>query len=664
MTEPISIFDSGSSSGLEDTEFQYALGAIRQSHQARTHFTAPSCGFFGSNFYEWEQEQSGKLKLAEQLTPLRVKAIAQHIREAAAQAGDNSLVKGRKSRTGGKKAFYAASRFRKRLSTLEKSVSDPLVFNPERYLSGMDSPCLANVTKGEVKNHNNKRSLADKKPLVKVQLQRRDWSQQTRIQQVVETPASDAPEQNSGDRFTDKLTKRAVKNIFETGAYVAVKHGGFKTFLTLTFDAARRRRVLDGMDFTEDGLPYSPVEFKQNFAKPVTDIGGAYTAFNWRKGKVHRPTVKLMNGNGEIAGDYCPLFTKPEKPWVVIGTKTTMGAEMSKFINALKKLRRRGFVAVVPERDAETGCCFSPLPKVKATVLKDQSDFHYLWVAECPANEDGEPNPHVHLLMDWDMAPELFLPWAERIERLWGNGYAKLERIKQPKAAGKYIIKAVGYAAKGSNANQGIIRGNRYNMAACSRAPSWETLASFEAGNMAGIISELGHKLDQWKKPILRTIKRNQAKMEKSIAGAAVAKNKGDLITKNKLARKIKWLENEIKQASSALSQATMHVSANNRFSITFDENADRRIDQFLKWAAGARGWSMRPLYHDDDMSDVRQAAKAHYQNEHKQFLERQAYWSALLNDEQALHCIQPKAMEQQRAEAWALWERVGTLYH
>ncbi|SEG21687.1 hypothetical protein [Vibrio hangzhouensis] len=661
MTELIAKF-AGCESPAQEKATLYALGALRQSSQARNQFTASTCGFFGSNFLEWESEQAEKLKLAEQLTPYRVKTISEHLREAAAQAGNNSLVKGRKSRTEGKKQFYAASRFRNRMKSLEKSLSVPLVFNPEKYHRAPYSATFADVAKGEVRNSNNKRSLADKKPLVKVQLQRRDWSQQTRVQQIVETPAGNAPDQNSGDRFTEKLTSRAVKNIFESGAYVAIKHGGFKTFLTLTFDSARRRRVLDGTDFTSEGLPYSPVEFKQNFADPVKDIAGPYTAFEWYKGKARKP--KLMNQNGDIAGDYCPTFARPEKLWQVIGAKTTIGAEVSKLVNALKKLRRRGFKANITERDSQSGRLYCPIPRIEASVLADPSDFHYLWVAECPANDDGEPNPHVHLLMDWDMAPELFIPWAERIEKLWGNGFAKLERIRQPKAAGTYIIKAVGYAAKGSNADQGIIRGNRYNMAACSRAPSWETLASFEAGNMAGIISELGYKLDQWKKPIKRCIKRHQKRLENSIAGMAVAKNKGDITTKNKLQRKIKWLESEIKQASNSLKNQRMHVSANNRFSITFDDNANLRVDQFLRWAAGARGWSMRPLYAEDDLADIRLQAQELYQDDYQTFLERQAYWSALLNDDNAKNCVHPHYIEQQQSLAWDLWERAATFYH
>lgn len=649
--------------GLKENALLYAVGAIDHSDKARKNITAQQCGFFVSNFQEWIPNEERVLKNAEHLTPLRVKAIEKHIREAAAQsAGDNRLVKGRKSRTGGKEAFKRYKLQSSRLHALKKSLCDPLVLNPAKYHSQPDSGIFAVVSHGVLLNSNNKKSLVDKRPVVKLQLQTRDWSKQTRLIQIIETPAANAPSENTGDRFTEKLTTRAVKNIFEAGAYVAVKHGGFKTFLTLTFDEERRRRVLDGTDLTEDGHFYSPVIFAQNFAVSVNDIAGAYTAIQWHKGKIKNTT--LMNENGEIAGAYSPTFAKPEKLWRVIGAKTTIGAEVSGFINALKKVRKRGFKAYVTERDSESGRLYCLFPKQEACVIPEKSDFHYLWVAECPANEGGEPNPHVHLLMDWDMTPELFLAWSEKIESLWGNGFAKLQRVRKPEAAGTYIIKAVGYAAKGGKENQGIIRGNRYNMAACTRAPRWETLTSFEAGNMAGIICELGHKLDRWKKPILRSIQRAEKQKEQTIKAAGIAKVQNDVATLAKLKNRITRLENQIKQARSETKAAGMHVSAKNRFCITFDKKAEIRINQFLKWAAGARGWSMAPLYNDVDLSDIKEAAQLQYQNQYHEFIEKRTYWEVVKHDPFDPVTISREEFESQTANFWAIYEQANVFYH
>ncbi|EIJ0948389.1 hypothetical protein N5280_004033 [Vibrio vulnificus] len=659
----IAKFSASQFAPLDKNTVLYAVGALRQSDKARKNLTAIRSGFFASDFSKWNEQQQTILKDAEQLTPLRIKTIAGHLREAAAQrAGDNRLVKGRKSRTAGKVGYEASRRFRQRLATLRKSIKAPLVLNPEKYHSAHYSASFSAVSRGTVLNSNEKRSLAADKPLVKVQLQKREWSQQYRIQQVIETPASNAPEQQSGDRFTEKLTARAVKNIFESGAYVAVKHGGFKTFVTLTFDEERRRRVADGSALTDEGLLYSPVGFKQNFGVCVSEVAGPYSAFEWYKGKIRN--IKAMNESGEIAGPYTPIFAKPEKVWEVVNMHTTIGAEVSRFINGLKKMRKRGFPAYVTERDSESGRLFCPVPAVKASVLPDNSDFHYLWVAECPANEDGEPNPHVHLLMDWEMPQALFSAWAGKIESLWGNGFAHVERIKKPEAAGTYIIKAVGYAAKGENANQGLIRGNRYNMAACSRAPKWETLLSFEADNMAGIISELGHKLDQWKAPIKRSIKRYEQAKEKSIEAAAIAKAKGDADLQKKLQTRIKRIENGLKNARAATKAAGLHVSANNRFSITFEKNAERRVNQFLKWAAGARGWSMKPIYSDIEMEDLREAAQEQYKSQYEQFLENRAWWESVKAEPFEPYNIRPEVIEAERSAFWSLYERAGALYH
>ncbi|EKO3677637.1 hypothetical protein M3912_002836 [Vibrio metschnikovii] len=662
--------------GLDDKALLYAVGALKQSDKARKNITAQRCGFFVSDFQEWDKEQQQKLKDAEQLTPWRVRLASEHIREAAAQrAGDNRLVKGRKSRTNGKLVYERYKSQSRRMHLLRKSITRPLVLNPEKeqqrarwgisqYNAQAHGAAFADVKKGVVLNSNNKKSLADDRPVVKLQLQRREWSQQTRLLQIVETPASNAPEANQGERFTEKLTERAVKNLFESGAYVAVKHGGFKTFLTLTFDSERRRRVLDGTDFTDEGLFYSPVKFVKHWAKSVYDVAGPYTAIEWHKGKIKK--TQLMNESGEIAGPYSPTFAKPEKLHTVTGQKTTIGAEVSGFINALKKARKRGFLAHVTERDSESGRLYTPIPRRAACVLPQVADFHYMWVAECPANENGEPNPHVHLLMDWDMSPELFSAWAAKIEALWGNGFANLQRIKKPEAAGTYIIKAVGYAAKGDKENQGIIRGNRYGMAACSRAPKWETLTSFEAGNMAGIIAELGHKLDNWKKPILRSIQRAEAQKEQSKKAYDIAKKQGDSQRLARLKLRIMRLENQIKNARAETKAAGVHVSAKNRFCITFDKAAETRIDKFLKWAAGARGWSMTPIYNDVDLSDIKEKSKIYFEQAFSEFSEKQAYWRSILSNESIkdVNIISAEDLENEKSECWALYEKASVLLH
>jgi len=54
--------------------------------------------------------------------------------------------------------------------------------------------------------------------------------------------------------------------------------------------------------------------------------------------------------------------------------------------------------------------------------------------------------------------------WARGLESLWKNGMVHLEKIKYSQAAGRYLLKAVGYLAKGTNGNQGEISGQRYGV--------------------------------------------------------------------------------------------------------------------------------------------------------------------------------------------------------
>ncbi|MDZ4178790.1 MAG: hypothetical protein U1E29_06115 [Coriobacteriia bacterium] len=89
-----------------------------------------------------------------------------------------------------------------------------------------------------------------------------------------------------------------------------------------------------------------------------------------------------------------------------------------------------------------------------------QSVFVYVWVAENPRND----NPHVHLLTNLRVPRAEFDALAEWIEALWGHGWVKIERIKKSERAGHYILKAVGYSAKGTDGGQGTVRGNRYGI--------------------------------------------------------------------------------------------------------------------------------------------------------------------------------------------------------
>jgi len=100
-------------------------------------------------------------------------------------------------------------------------------------------------------------------------------------------------------------------------------------------------------------------------------------------------------------------------------------------------------------------------------------DLPYLWVAECPANAAGDPNLHVHLLTSYSVPRSDFAQYAAWCEARWGLGFVHMERIKFPEAAGRYMLKAVGYVAKGSEPDSGSfpIFGRRYSISQDLRAP-------------------------------------------------------------------------------------------------------------------------------------------------------------------------------------------------
>jgi hypothetical protein len=62
--------------------------------------------------------------------------------------------------------------------------------------------------------------------------------------------------------------------------------------------------------------------------------------------------------------------------------------------------------------------------------------------------------------------------FAAHVERLWGFGFVKMQRLRKPESAGKYVLKAVGYTVKGGDGAQGTIYGNRYGISKSIRVQS------------------------------------------------------------------------------------------------------------------------------------------------------------------------------------------------
>ncbi|MDV5167500.1 hypothetical protein [Photobacterium rosenbergii] len=551
---------------LPINDLLYVAGAVQPHDITQKNIASHEAGFFGSNSAEWLKHEQQKLNQFAQLHYVRTKGFAkqgrelyaEHTREAAARSdGDNRLVQGRKSPTHPKVVNLSSrvGRLRKAQRRDIELVSTESHYNHERLYDLPDAP-------------------SDKR-LSTVRLMHREWSGSYRILHHTQTRPGDAPDPQSGERYTEKLTQRAVTKIFESGAYVAACEGGFTTFLTLTFTMEQRNAIFGG--------------------------------------------------------------------------ETTLGREVSRFLDGIKKMFQRGWQGI--DADGE-----------QFELDGIEEPFHYIWVAECPANEHGEPNPHVHLIMNWQVDKQHFQAWSERLEGIWGNGFAHLERIRQPKAAGSYIIKAVGYAAKGENADQGLIKGNRYNIARCSRAPGWDCLANFEAHNMAAIIKECGYRLEHWKKPLQRSLYRLEKKKEQAIKAKAIAKKaKRPKAAIQKLTALIARLEGQQQAINNQIKDRGIHASTKNRFCLSFEgEEAEDKAYDFLLWAAGARGWSMQstdddPDYHQN-VSEARATAQREYRQQYQRFLLKQAYWKSVLNDPLAPNREEPTELELSAAKADLEW--------
>lgn len=237
-------------------------------------------------------------------------------------------------------------------------------------------------------------------------IQYREWAEEYRIFSRVETTTGSVPPDHCGPRITSDLSFRGLRKIAESCQSVATCHGGYKTFLTLTFDQSARERLAAG--------------------------------------------------------------------------ETTIQREVSRFTDAMNKVWVRGWDA----RHADTG-------KQERQPGRDDP-LLYLWVVEVPENSQGEPNPHVHMLLNWRVNGAVFRSWAARMEKLWGQGFAHLEKIKDSGAAGSYMMKAAGYLCKAQGKDdQGDVRGNRYGMSAEARAPAWVTIEEKQLHIMGALIADL-----------------------------------------------------------------------------------------------------------------------------------------------------------------------------
>jgi len=184
-------------------------------------------------------------------------------------------------------------------------------------------------------------------------------------------------------------------------------------------------------------------------------------------------------------------FTDSVRESIAAG-ETTIQKEVSRTMNALQKMYRRGWTTRNGER-----------------VAGNSEGLPYCWVVEVPKNKQGEDNPHIHLLLGWRVAYKHFAEWSARIEKIWSNGYFHLEKIKDSTCAGAYMAKAAGYLSKAQGDDtQGTVTGNRYGISAVARAPGWALYAKSQLHIASQLIVDVYDHLTQQYGDDYRTRKR------------------------------------------------------------------------------------------------------------------------------------------------------------
>lgn len=346
----------------------------------------------------------------------------------------------------------------------------------------------------------------------------REWAGEYRIRTENQMGYQQPPEPQTGTRWTQVLSERGAKKIAESCYYVATKRGGYTTFLTLTLTPEARERLQ--RFYVEPAGEADGAGFCIQYPAPLAateqrgHLGGYIEQTIPDDPKEYAPDWESQDAENLFSGPYIAIDSDSGRPFnpVTSGYEWSLQREASRFFDGLQRMYKRGwqyqdnkgrtvrvpgsralYCVEGPDQDGRTGAEFTRLSWWR-------EPLDYLWVAEAPDQIDEETgevtgtNPHLHILMRWRVPYRHFAAWAERIENLWGQGWAHLEKIEQPERAGAYVAKAAGYLCKGQGKDpkkdQGQIRGNRYGIATRARAPGWIEQERYQAGVMGWLLAE------------------------------------------------------------------------------------------------------------------------------------------------------------------------------
>lgn len=380
----------------------------------------------------------------------------------------------------------------------------------------------------------------------------RQWSNEYRIRTQVDRENKDAPPEQSGERVSEILSANGARKIAESCEFMAAEKGGYSTFLTLTCDAKTRKEL--------DTLKAEPYELIDSQKPPAFTLPTKQDQEFKPVPPAMRNTAKKEKNNlSDLAGPFTRLHYETGRPYTPIRwvRKTTIQKQTSRFFDAMQKMYMRGwsykqYQAIRPAvvKTTSDGFLFTPLNngfkpvrkkatkktregllytpvqqveiKVKGSPMvakvnygkdgawcdlqKKKEKLDYCWVCEVPDTIDestGEitgKNPHIHVLMRWRVPYRHFRAWARRVESLWGQGMAHLEKIKKGESAGAYMAKAAKYLTKAQGKDekkdQGTVYGNRYNISRDARAPDWVCVGRYELGRMGWLLSEASEEFE------------------------------------------------------------------------------------------------------------------------------------------------------------------------
>ena len=420
-------------------------------------------------------------------------------------------------------------------------------------------------------------------------VERRDWCGEYRLRMETRPGAGARTPDNAGDRITAMLTERGARKISESCYFMACQREGFSTFatLTLTPEARNKLRRLEWQASAkiEDGyLLADPVHLD-----PVRASQGMFGPKFTGENQTANQGFHRMN----VGGPFALLDTESGRPYTPIKQQWVWSVqkEASRFFEAANKMYTRGWQYRTEAGDVvKVPGSRQCIPKKRPLLKNDQFDapatpiefapepLAYLWVAENPDRIDEETgellgeNPHLHLMMKWTVPYKHFDAWAVRLEKLWGHGFAHLEKIKDPQKAGSYVAKAAGYLSKAQGkTDQGEIRGNRYGISSRARAPGWIETERHQVGMMGWLIAE-AHEL--WSEKHGEKIQRR----EKLKCQLEAANDPGQ---RQKIGKILEATRKEIEPLPRISKYAALFKSEDQK-------------DQFFRWAKG-RGWEEKP---------------------------------------------------------------------